>query len=281
MAKITENKGYNLKIQLNNFQLSYDDIGEGIIPIIFLHGYPFDKTMWQSQIDFLKSSYRLIPCDIRGFGKSKDEISSLSIDLFGEDLISFMDKLNIDKAIICGLSMGGFIALNVVERYPNRFEALILCDTQCIADTIGLKEERYKIIDEIKVDGAANFNEKFIKSVFHKDSITNKMELVEQLKKVVFSNSTHIIQQGLVALAERSATCSTLNEIKIPTLIICGREDNVTPLEQSQFMNENIRGSILHIIDKAGHVSNLEQPNEFNKHLLNFLTTLSGIQEMK
>lgn len=271
----TLTKGCDLTISVNNFNLSYDDVGEGDVPIIFLHGYPFDKTMWQLQLDFLKSSYRLISCDIRGFGKSTDEKSSLSIDMFGEDLIAFMDKLNIDKAIICGLSMGGFIALNALDKFPNRFKALILCDTQCIADTAEAKEKRYKIIDEIEIDGAKNFNNVFIKSVFHKDSITNKKELVERLSSVVFSNSKHIIMQGLVALAERSETCSTLKNIVIPTLIICGREDEVTPLAQSEFMNETIKGSTLMVIDNAGHVSNLEHPDEFNKYLLDFLTTLS------
>lgn len=267
-------KGYNLTIALNNFQLSYDDLGEGSIPIIFLHGFPFDKTMWQGQLEFLKHSYRLIPIDIRGFGKSIDEESPLSIDLFTDDVIQFMDLLSIEKAIICGLSMGGFIALNTMKKFSERIEALILCDTQCIADTTEVKEKRYKIIDEIEVDGATNFNEGFIKSVFHKDSLTTKKELVEQLKSVVFSNPKNIIIQGLIVLAERSETCSILKEISIPTLIICGREDEVTPLAQSEMMNEAIDGSILCVIEKAGHVSNLEQPHKFNKHLLDFLTAL-------
>ncbi len=270
-------KGYDLTIPINNFELSYDDVGEGAVPIIFLHGYPFDKTMWQLQLDFLQSSHRLIACDIRGFGKSTDEESPLSIDLFADDLIQFMDKLSIEKAILCGLSMGGFISLNAVQRFPDRFEALILCDTQCIADTTEVKEKRYKTIEEIEVDGEEKFNEGFIKKVFHKDSITNKKKLVEQLRSVVFSNSKHIIIQGLVALAERSETCSNLNTISIPTLIICGREDEVTPLAQSEFMNATIKGSILHVIDNAGHVSNLEQPHEFNKHLLDFLMALDKV----
>ncbi|MES2381921.1 MAG: alpha/beta hydrolase [Bacteroidota bacterium] len=272
----TATKGYNLTIPVNNVQLSYNDIGEGSIPVIFMHGYPFDKTMWQLQLDFLKSGYRLISFDIRGFGKSTDEESHLSIDLFAEDLIALMDKLNIDKAIVCGLSMGGFIALNAQKRFPDRFAALILCDTQCIADTAEVKEKRNKIINEIAVDGVAPFNEGFIKSVFHKDSLSNKKELVELLRSVVFANSPHIITMGQTALAERSETCSTLNEITIPTLIICGREDIVTPLAQSEMMHNAIKGSILHVIDNAGHVSNLEQPDEFNKHLLDFLTTLSA-----
>jgi pimeloyl-ACP methyl ester carboxylesterase len=270
-------KGYNLSIHLESFQLSYDDIGEGNMPIIFLHGYPFVKGMWHEQLEGLKSSFRVIACDIRGFGKSKDETTALCIDLFAEDLIDFMDKLEIEKAIVCGLSMGGFIALNAIKRFPNRIEAMILCDTQCIADTPEVKENRYKVIEDIGIHGAESFCEGFVKSVFHEDSFMHKKELVEQLRKVVFSNSVHIIGMGLKALAERGETCSALAAISVPTLIICGREDEVTPLLQSELMHQGIKGSMLKIIEKSGHVSNLEHPIEFNQFLLAFLTTLSSV----
>lgn len=102
------------------------------------------------------------------------------------------------------------------------------------------------------------------------------MEIVETLKKVVFANTDHIIMEGLKVLAERSATCATLMDIKIPTLIICGREDIVTPLAQSEYMNDEIEVSTLYIIENAGHVSNLEQSNEFNKQLADFLATLGS-----
>lgn len=267
----TITKGYNLSINVNNFNLSYNDVGEGSIPIIFLHGFPFDKTMWEGQLEFLKKTHRVIACDIRGFGKSTDEESELSIDLFADDLIQFMNTLGIEKAIVCGLSMGGFITLNAMKKWPSRFTALILCDTQCIADSPEVKKKRHKNIDEIEANGTTNFNEGFIKTVFHKDSLMNKMDLVEQLRNVVFSNSQHIISQGLVALGGRSETCSILGNITIPTLIICGREDEVTPLAQSEFMNKHIKRSKLRIIDNAGHVSNLEQPNAFNGYLVEFL----------
>jgi pimeloyl-ACP methyl ester carboxylesterase len=281
MKKSTQ--GYNLTVNVNDFNLSYDDVGEGLVPIVFLHGFPFDKTMWQEQLDYLKTTHRVIACDIRGFGKSKDEESHLGMDLFANDLILFIDKLGLEKVIICGLSMGGFIALNAMKRFPSRFEALILCDTQCIADSHDVKAKRYKTIDDIKEYGVSNFNEGFLKKVFHEDSIANKPELVEQLRKVVFSNSQHIICQGLVALAERSETCSIINKITIPTLIICGREDAVTPLDESKFMNKNIQGSVLHVINNAGHVSNLEEPAKFNKLLRDFLMDFceANVNELK
>jgi pimeloyl-ACP methyl ester carboxylesterase len=170
--------------------------------------------------------------------------------------------------------MGGFIALNAMKRFPERFKALILCDTQCIADTTEVREKRYATIEQINRDSADAFNEKFVKSVFHPESLTGKMELVESLRSVVFANSKRIITAGITALAERSETCSTLDAIHIPTLIVCGREDTVTPLVESEFMHKHIKGSILKIIDKAGHVSNLEQPVEFNKYIQDFLYSL-------
>lgn len=270
----TVKKKSDLSITVNNLRLSYRDVGVGSVPIIFLHGFPFDKTMWQPQLDFFKASHRLISFDLRGFGKSTDEQSSLSINGFVDDLIQFMDVLNIDTAILCGLSMGGYIALQAMKRFPKRFKALILCDTQCIADTQEGREKRYKAMAAFEVDGVKNFNEGFVKNIFHKDSLVHKKELVKQVRKVVFSNSKQILTQGMLALAERSETCATLKEISVPTLIICGREDIVTPLAQSESMQTSIKGSILRVIDDAGHVSNLEQPEVFNKHLQDFLTTL-------
>ena len=260
-------------VPVNNTHLCYDDVGDGNIPIIFLHGFPFSKSMWHGQMEFLKFQHRLIAVDIRGFGKSIDEESVLGIDLFADDLIAFMDALTIDQAIICGLSMGGFIALNAVKRFPKRFVSLILCDTQCVADTAEIKEKRYKTIEEIKIKGVNEFNNGFLKSVFHEDSLLHKTELVEKLRRVVYGNTQHIITSGLIALAERTETCSALSDINIPTLILCGREDEVTPLEQSVHMHENIEHSILYVLDHSGHISNLEQPHEFNKHLLHFVSS--------
>ncbi len=264
-------KGFDLTAKVNNLSVSYSDLGEGNVPIVFLHGFPFDKTMWRKQLDELKSIHRVIAYDLRGFGKSKDEDTELSMDLFGDDLINFLDHLNIKKVIICGLSMGGYIALNVMQRFPERFEALILCDTQCIADSPEAKAKRMAAIENINESGTKEFVENFLKGAFYEVSFTSKKEVVEELKNVVSSNSPEILTRGLKAIANRSETCSTLEKITIPTLIVCGKEDALTPLAQSEMMHQKIKGSTLRIIENAGHVSNLEQPEAFNNHLREFL----------
>lgn len=277
----TITKGYNLTLNVNSVRLCYDDVGEGSVPIIFLHGFPFDKNMWHSQIESLKSTHRVIAYDIRGFGKSRDHGTNLSIDQFSEDLIRFMDLLNIDKAVVCGLSMGGYVALNAQRRAPGRFEALVLSDTQCVADTSEGKKKRYQSIDEINAEGIRNFAEEFIQRVFCKNSLTNKKEMVDKLKEVIYSTSPRMITQGLKALAERKETCSTLCNVSIPTLIICGKEDEMTPVIQSEYLKQNIDGSLLRVIENAGHVSNLEQPEAFNKQLSDFLAMLNnGVEDL-
>jgi len=196
--------------------------------------------------------------------------------LFAADLIRFMDALQINKAIVCGVSMGGYILLNAIHHYPQRFEALILSDTQCIADTHKMKVKRYKTILNIKTDGLEGFAEEFITTIFSKESLDTKKEIVEKIRNTILSTSSVAVIKTLTVLAKRWQTCSTLNEISVPTLILCGTEDKVTPLFQSEFLLKNIKNSILHSIDNAGHLPNIEQPEEFNRYLADFILSVEN-----
>ncbi|MBK7969294.1 MAG: alpha/beta hydrolase [Bacteroidetes bacterium] len=263
-------QGRNLTKNISGFTIAYDDMGEGT-PIIFLHGFPFNKSMWKDQYDYLKQNFRVIAPDLRSFGNSKDDSSELSMDLFANDLIALMDDLKLDKVTVCGLSMGGYIALNAIQRYPERFDTIILCDTQCNADTEEGKAKRYKSIEEIKSKGTSEFTEGFLKNAFHPDTLTSKPEIVSDTRTMMLSNSIQAFTHGLKALAERKDTCSKLDQINVPALIICGSDDTLTPVSKAQYLHENIKGSQLSIIPKAGHISNMEQPDEFNKIVYDFL----------
>ena len=132
----------SLTITVNNLTVSYIDEGPTNSPtIIFIHGFPFNKSMWGKQIEILKENYRVIAYDIRGHGNTDAGSDNFSIELFVNDLLGLMDTLNIDKSILCGLSMGGYIALNAIENYPERFNALLLCDTNCSEDTARSKRK--------------------------------------------------------------------------------------------------------------------------------------------
>ena len=170
--------------------------------------------------------------------------------------------------------MGGYILMNAVNRYPNRFEAIILSDTQCIADSPEAKEKRRKTIEQIQAYGVTEFASTFVEAVFCKETLSNKIELVKRIKDIILATPQETIVETLNALAQRHEMCSVLGKINIPALIICGKEDMVTPVIQSEFLLNKITNSTFHSISKAGHLSNLEQPEEFNEHLNNFILKL-------
>jgi 3-oxoadipate enol-lactonase len=157
----------NLTITTTNQTVSYIDEGLVNAPsIIFIHGFPLNKEMWNKQVVELKEDYRVIAYDIRGHGNSDAGDDDFSIELFVNDLLSLMDALKIDKTILCGLSMGGYIALQAIEDRPGRFIALVLCDTNCAADKPEAKEKRMQTIDSIKETGMEKYTEESLKKLF-------------------------------------------------------------------------------------------------------------------
>ena len=260
---------------INNLFVSYAEEGREESPvIIFIHGFPFNKSMWNLQVGALKDNYRAITYDIRGHGNSDAGNEDFSIDLFVNDLISFMNALKIDKTILCGLSMGGYIALKATEKHKDRIIALILSDTQCIADTPEAKEKRIKAIEGIRKTGVKKYAEESIKNLFASESLTTRIKEIEDVREMIMKTSEQSLCNTLIALSVRKETCSILSEIKVPVLIMVGDQDKITPPAAASFMHERIKGSLLKIIDHAGHLSNLENPVEFNIQLKRFVDSV-------
>jgi len=269
------NLGSNIKLVINDLSVSYNDEGKTGDPVlIFIHGFPFNKSMWNKQTEALKENYRVIAYDVRGHGNSDAGTEDFSIDLFAEDLLNLMDALKIDKAMLCGLSMGGYIALNAVENYPDRFDALILSDTTCTADTPEAKEKRMKTIESIRKDGVEKFADESVKNLFAPESFSTKKLEIAAVKEMIVNTTEESLCKTLRAFYERKETCSKLPDIYVPVLIMVGNEDKITPLTAAQFMNEKIKESLLSIIEHAGHLSNIENPSEFNNQLEEFVSTI-------
>lgn len=267
--------GKNINIKVNNINVSYNDEGSDKAPvIIFIHGFPLNKSMWDKQVKELKDNYRVIACDIRGHGNSETGDVDFSIDLFVQDLLSFMDALKIEKTILCGLSMGGYIALNAIENHPQRFNALILSDTNCSADTAEAKEKRMNAIESIEENGVDKFANDLIINLFSAESFKRNLKEIQEVKEMIVKTTIPSLSKSLHALAERKETCVKLSEIKIPVLILVGKEDKITPPDAARFMQSKIKDSLLSIIEHAGHLSNLENPYEFNSRVYKFTDTL-------
>ncbi len=265
----------SLTITVGNLTVSYIDEGSTSSPtIIFIHGFPLNKLMWEKQIELLKENYRVIAYDIRGHGKTDVGNDTFSIELFVNDLLSLMDALKIDKTILCGFSMGGYISLNAIVNYPERFNALILCDTNCAADKPEAKEKRMKAIENIKEKGLEQYAEESLKKLFAPISFSKHLEEIAIVRKMIMNTSRQSLYRTLHALADRTETCTRVQELKVPVLIIVGKEDELTPPDVALMMHEKIKGSIIHIIDHAGHLSNMENPGEFNNQLSGFLSSI-------
>lgn len=269
--------GTNMEMTINNHTISYTDEGPDDAPVIILiHGFPFNKAMWNKQVDMLIETYRVIAYDIRGFGNSEAGTADFSIELFVNDLIDLMDTLKIETAMLCGLSMGGYIALNAMEIFPKRFSALILCDTNCIADTPEVKEKRMKSIENIQEKGLEQYANDSVKTLFAPESFVTNKEKIEVIKEMIMGTSVPTISKTLIALSRRKETCTNLHRISIPVLIVVGKEDQVTPPDAARMMQKSIKGSILKIIEHAGHLSNIENSYEFNIQLEKFVSSVSN-----
>ncbi|MDQ3073531.1 MAG: alpha/beta hydrolase [Bacteroidota bacterium] len=245
------------------------------LPIIFIHGFPFDHSMWEPQLNALPDKYYYIAYDIRGFGKSEGRDGINTIEQFADDLETLMKNLSMEKAVICGLSMGGYIALRFAEKYPQRLKGLVLADTRSEQDTDEARLKRAGQVKEISKSGLDDFVDGMLKAVFADKNFVQNISGIPQLKRVMLSHDPKSVKGALLAMAARTDTTPSLPDIKIPVLIIVGEEDKITPPESAQKMHGMIAGSELTIIPGAGHLSNMENPQAFNNALLTFLDKLS------
>jgi 3-oxoadipate enol-lactonase len=261
-----------MKININNTTINYVERGlpQGI-PIVFIHGFPFSHEMWEPQMHALPNSFRVIAYDVRGHGASDVGEGQYTIELFVDDLIALLDHLVIEKTILCGLSMGGYIALRAVERHPSRIAGLILCDTKSEPDTNEAKIGRTATLKQLKSAGINVFAEDFLKRIFWDKSFERNPQAIEHIRRIILANSPLAISGALLALAARTDTTAALESISVPTSLIVGNYDKLTPPTVMQAMQTRIGGSELTILPDAGHMSNLENTKEFNEVMLEFL----------
>ncbi len=258
-------------ISTNGTKIYYDDEGQPSgSPIVLVHGFPLSHEMWASQIEVLKSAYRVVAFDLRGQGRSEVGDGQFTLEFLVDDLIALLDHLKIEQAILCGLSMGGYVSLRAVERNTQRVSGLVLCDTKSEADTNETKLARAASIRALKKDGVETYAETFLKGALAPTSLKDR-HIVETSAKMIRQNQALGLCGTLLALAGRTDTTSFLPKIQVPTLILVGEQDTITPPEHSHRMQSLIQNSELHIIPQAGHMTNLENPTIFNTHLLKFL----------
>lgn len=252
-------------------KIAFEEYGKGT-PIVLLHAFPLSRSMWKPQIDVLvETDCRVILPDFRGFGETSGFSDKTSMEDLANDINELLDHLEIEKAGIGGLSMGGYVTLNLYRLHPDKFSAMFLADTSSFADTEEKREGRNSLIEKTLSLGMKAVVEEMLPNLTSDDTKTNNLELIRQLENEFLQTNPDVAVAALRGMAERLEHTFMLKDISVPTLLIFGREDKVTNLDGAKVLDENIPDSKLEIIEKAGHYSNLENPERFNNILVDFV----------
>ena len=253
-------------------EIGYDDVGAGI-PVALLHGFPHNRALWAPQMGALVDRARCIAPDLRGFGESSKH-GPFTIDQFADDVALLLRGLGIDRAVIAGISMGGYVAFAMWRRHPSLVRALVLADTRAGADSDEARAKRMELINVARTRGSGAVADLQITGMLGKTTRANRPALIEQVHRMLENASVEGIVGALEAMMARDDSTATLATIDVPTLVVVGQEDVLTPVREAELLHEGIRGSRLEVIEHAGHLSNLERPAAFNHVLSEFLAAL-------
>jgi pimeloyl-ACP methyl ester carboxylesterase len=255
-------------------EIAYDDIGSGA-PVMFLHGFALDRTMWAAQTSALAGQSRCLAIDIRGFGESPPA-PPFSMDRYADDAVAVLDAAGMERATVVGLSMGGYTAFALWRRHAERVRALVLADTKAGVDGPDARARRRELIEVARTGGPEAVAEQQIAGVLGKTTRERRPDIVTMVRRIMTRASVGGIVGALEAMLARPDSTPTLATISVPTLVIVGDEDVLTRPTEARAMHKAIAGSRLEILGGAGHLSCMERPASFNTVLSEFLMALES-----
>jgi pimeloyl-ACP methyl ester carboxylesterase len=263
-------------VDAGSAELAVDVRGEGLA-VLFVHGFPFDRTLWRHQVAAL-AKYRRIAPDLRGVGDSRGSAEEYSMGRYAADLVALLDALEVRRAVVCGLSMGGYIALEMMRRYPERVRALMLCDTRATPDAEDARKRRDELAALAARDGPGAVGDKLIPNLLGAATRAERPEVQEQLLAMSRRYSVPGIQGALRAMRDRPDSTPDLPKIAIPTLVMVGAEDPTSPPAVMKGMADVIPGARYVVVPAAGHASPLEQPLVTSRVMADFLDGLGATE---
>ena len=279
-----------MKTNLRGIDLFYDDAGRGRA-IVFLHGYPFNRSMWREQMDFLSTrDYRCIAPDLRGLGETSAKLpfvaDAISVEPqrqaeapgtfttmseMARDVAGLLDHLKMESAMIVGLSMGGYVALEFIHLFRARVQALVLAGARAQAADEAEKRSREEQAQRVLAEGMGFAVDSILQNLLASQTFVDKHDVIERVREMILGTDPRGAAAAQRGMALRRDFADNLHEIDVPTLIIAGREDGVRKPEDAEFLHHRIPNSQLEIIDDAGHLMNMEEPEAFNETLWRFL----------
>jgi 3-oxoadipate enol-lactonase len=261
-----------LRVPAGGADLAVEVRGEGA-PILFIHGFPFDRTMWRHQLAGLSRWKRIAP-DLRGAGASSVPADGYSVARYADDIVQVLDALELERAVVCGLSLGGYILFELLRRHPTRVRAAVLCNTKAAADSAEARRARDEMATLAEREGAAAIAERLLPQLLAPATFAAQPDLVAHVREMINRTPVPGLVGALRALRDRPDSTPTLGTIGVPALVVAGQDDKIAPADGMRAMAEAIPGAQFAVIPAAGHLAPLEQPLATSRALADFLDGL-------
>lgn len=260
------------RVAIEGAEIAVDVRGEGN-GVLFVHGFPFDRTMWRHQLAGLSRWKRIAP-DLRGIGEAGPGTPECSIGRYADDLVAVLDAVGVTQAVLCGLSMGGYVVFDMLRRYPERVRAAILCDTRPQADAAEARRNRDELAALARERGPEAVAERLLPGLLAPATLADQPEVMAQCREMARRWSAGGMVAALRAMRERPDSTALLGGIQVPVLVLVGAEDRASPPAVAEAMADAIPGARYAVIPGAGHVAPLEQPLATSRVLAEFLDGL-------
>lgn len=243
--------------------------------LLLIHGFPLDGFFWHAQTEGLADAAQVLAPHLRGFGDDRRPLpTALTMESFADDLRALLDAQGVERAVLCGLSMGGYVAMAFAEQWPERVSGLILCNTRATADTFEGKAAREQTALDAMGKGAAVIARAMVPKVLSERTRRHHPEVAGRMEALMARQRPEAIAAAARGMALRPDRTAALRRLDLPALIITGSDDALMPLPTSEAMHEALKGSRMVVIDGAAHLTNVEAPQLFNEAVLHFLDEL-------
>lgn len=258
--------------ELDGVVIGYEDKGTGPA-LVLVHGHPFDRTMWQPQIDRFSATHRVVAPDLRGYGASDVVPGTTPLSAFAGDIAALLDRLGIEQFVLAGLSMGGQIAMECYRLFPERILGLVLADTFPAAETEEGKAGRNAVADRLLAEGAAGMR-RYADEVLDRMVAPYNTHAAAHVHRMMCATDPAGAAAALRGRAERPDYRALLTTVSVPALVVVGRDDTYTPVADAEAMHAALPDSTLVVVERAAHLPNLERPEEFDAAFAEFLSSL-------
>jgi 3-oxoadipate enol-lactonase len=261
------------RLPIGDISLNVTERGSGM-PLLLVHGFPLDHTMWSGQLDALAGQSRVIAPDLRGFGGSDVTPGTVTMAQFADDLAQLLDTMQVREPVVfCGLSMGGYVAWQFWARHRRRLARLVLCDTRAVADTTEGAAGRLKTAEKVLAEGSQVVAESMLPKLFAPARIEQQDSIIAATREVMLQTHPDGIAAALRGMAQREDYTPRLPQIDVPTLVLCGQHDGISPPQEMQQIAAMIPGATFAEIAGAGHMAPLEDPAAVNSQIKAFLAS--------